>query len=54
MEANRALLAYACSRRIKVYEMDVKSTFLNEELEMEFYIEQHEVFLLTVKKDYAG
>jgi hypothetical protein len=29
MEAIRMFLAYACSKRIKVYHMDVKSTFLN-------------------------
>jgi hypothetical protein len=33
MEAIRLILAYACSKRIKVYPMDIKSTFLNEELE---------------------
>jgi hypothetical protein len=33
MEANRIFLAYACSKRIKLYQMDVKSTFLNGELE---------------------
>jgi hypothetical protein len=33
MEAIRMILAYACSKRIKVYQMDVKSTFLNGELE---------------------
>jgi hypothetical protein len=40
MEAIRMFLAYACSKRIKVYHMDVKSTFLNGELEEEVYIEQ--------------
>ena len=29
MEAIRMILAYACSKRIRVYHMDVKSTFLN-------------------------
>jgi hypothetical protein len=33
MEAIRFLLAYACSKNIKVYQMDVKSSFLNGELE---------------------
>jgi hypothetical protein len=33
MEAIIMFLVYACSRRIKVYQMDVKSTFLNGELE---------------------
>jgi hypothetical protein len=38
------ILAYACSKNIKVYKMDVKSTFLNGELEEEVYIEQPEGF----------
>ena len=29
MEAIQMFLAYACSRKIKVYQMDVKSAFLN-------------------------
>jgi hypothetical protein len=33
MEAIRLLLAYACSKNIKVYQMDIKSDFLNGELE---------------------
>ena len=28
MEDIRTILAYACSKQIKVYQMDVKSTFL--------------------------
>jgi hypothetical protein len=40
MEKIRLLLAYACSKNIKMYEMEVKSTFLNGELEEEVYIEQ--------------
>jgi hypothetical protein len=40
MEAIRLILAYAGSKNIKVYQMDVKSTFLNGELEEEeVYIE---------------
>eukprot|EP00253_Pinus_taeda_P007766 PITA_07766 len=46
-------LAYACSRKIKVYQMDVKSEFLNGELEEEVYIEQPEDFLLSEKEDYV-
>jgi hypothetical protein len=38
MEAIRLILAYACSNNIKVYQMDVKSTFLNGDLEEEVYI----------------
>jgi hypothetical protein len=33
MEAIRLILAYACSKNIKVYQMDMKSTFRNGELE---------------------
>ena len=29
MESIRLSLSYACSKNIKVYQMDVKSTFLN-------------------------
>jgi hypothetical protein len=39
MEAIQFLLAYACSKNIKVYQMDVKSTFINGELEEEVCIE---------------
>jgi hypothetical protein len=39
MEAIILILSYACSKKIKVYQMDVKSTFLNKELEEEVYIE---------------
>ena len=47
MEAIRMFLTYACSRKIKVYQMDVKSAFLNGELEEEVYIKQTEAFLLS-------
>jgi hypothetical protein len=40
MEVIILKLACECSKRIKVYQMDVKSTFLNGELEEEIYIEQ--------------
>ena len=46
-EAIQMFLAYACLRKIKVYQMDVKSAFLNGELEEEeVYIEQPKGFLL--------
>ena len=44
MEDIRTILAYACSKHIKVYQMDVKSTFLNGELEEEVYIKQPQGF----------
>ena len=40
MEGVRTLLAYAAYKGFKVYQMDVKSTFLNGILEEEFYIEK--------------
>ena len=51
MESIRMILAYASSKNIKVYQMDVKSTFLNGELEEEVYIEQPEGF--AEKEDYV-
>ena len=53
MEAIRFLLDYACSKNIKVYQMDVKSTFLNGELEEEVYIEQPEGFQLLENAEYV-
>ena len=53
MEAIRMILSYACSKDIKVYPMDVKSDFLNGELEEEVYIEQLEGFQLLENKDYV-
>jgi hypothetical protein len=53
MEVIKMFLAYACSRRIKIYQMDMKSTFLNGDLEEEFYIEQIDGFLLTKREDYV-
>jgi hypothetical protein len=40
MEAIHLILAYAFSKNVKVYQMDVKSYFLNGELEEEVYIEK--------------
>ena len=40
LESIRVLLAMACSLRIKLYQMDVKSAFLNEILSEEVYDEQ--------------
>ena len=53
MEAIRMFLAYACHKRFKVYQMDVKSAFLNGNLEEEVYMEQPEGFYLTDKPDYV-
>jgi hypothetical protein len=40
IEAIRMFLAFACYKKFKVYQMDVKSTFLNGDLEEEVYVEQ--------------
>ena len=53
MEAIWMFLTYACSRKIKVHQMDVNSAFLNGKLEEEVYIEQPEGFLLSEKEDYV-
>ena len=53
MEAIRMILAHACAKNIKVYQMDVKSAFLNGNLEEEVYIEQPEGFQLSANKDYV-
>src|SRR5277367_6445735 len=45
MEGVRTLLAYVVYKGFKVYQMDVKSTFLNGLLEEEVYIEQLEGFV---------
>jgi hypothetical protein len=53
MEAIHLLLAYACSKNVKVYHMDIKSDFLNGELEEEAYIEKLEGFQLSENTNYA-
>jgi hypothetical protein len=53
MEAIRLFVAYACSKNIKVYQMNIKSTFLNGEIEEEVYIEQLEGFQLSENEDYV-
>ena len=40
IESIRMLLAYACHKDFKVYQMDVKSAFLNGILEEEVYVKQ--------------
>jgi hypothetical protein len=40
LEVIRILLAYACAHNIKLYQMDVKSAFLNGYINEEVYIEQ--------------
>jgi hypothetical protein len=53
IEAIKVFLAFASYTKFKVYHMDVKSTFLNGDLEEEVCVEQPEGFQLTDKKDYV-
>jgi hypothetical protein len=46
LEAIRMFLAYACHKKFKFYQMDVKSSFLNKDLKEEVYMEQPEGFQL--------
>ncbi|KAL8126726.1 hypothetical protein AgCh_013849 [Apium graveolens] len=45
LEAIRIFLAYAAHKKFKVFQMDVKSAFLNGELEEEVYVEQRPGFI---------
>jgi hypothetical protein len=47
LEAIRMFIAYACHKQFKVYQMDVKSSFLNGDLKEEVYMEQLEGFQLS-------
>ena len=47
----RTLLAYSTYKGFKVYQMDVKSTFLNGIIEEEVYIKQVEGFFDPSKKN---
>jgi hypothetical protein len=46
-------LAFACFKNFKIYQMDVKSSFLNGNLEEEVYIEQLEGFILLENQHYV-
>jgi hypothetical protein len=52
MEEIIFILDYACSKNIKVYHMDVKSDFLNGDIEEEVYIEKPEGFHLSQNENY--
>src|SRR5271156_4015906 len=51
LEAIKLFLAYATLKDFKVYEMDVKSAFLNGDLKEEVYIEQPKGFNLSDRLD---
>ena len=51
LEGVKTLLVYAAHKGFKVYQMDVKSTFLNDILDEEVYIEQPEGFVDPYKRD---
>ena len=53
MEEIRIIIAYACSKRIKVYQMDVKPSFLKGKLEEEVYVEQTERFQLSEAENHV-
>jgi hypothetical protein len=53
MEEIRLLLSYAFSKNVKVYLMDVKSSFLNGELGEEVYIEQPKGFQLSENANFV-
>lgn len=51
LEGYRTLLTFATYKEFKVYQMDIKSTFLNRILEEEVYIEQLNGYALIDAKD---
>jgi hypothetical protein len=53
MEEIKLILSYACSKNIKVYQMDVKLDFLNGDLEEEVYIEKPKGFELSENENYV-
>ena len=53
LEAIRLLLAYACSKNFKLYQMDVKSDFLNGVINEEVYVSQPPGFENDEYPDYV-
>jgi hypothetical protein len=47
IEAIIMFLAFACCKKLKVFQMDVKSSFLNGDLEEELYVKKTEGLQLT-------
>ena len=53
LEVIRILLAYTCAHNIKLYQMDVKSTFLNSYINEEVYVGQPPGFEDDKKPDHV-
>ena len=53
LEAIRIFLAYACAHNIKLYQMNVKSAFLNGYINEEVYVEQSPGFEDDKKPDHV-
>jgi hypothetical protein len=53
LEGIRILLAYACAHNIKLYQMDVKSAFINDYINEEVYVEQPPDFEDNKKPDHV-
>ena len=53
LEAIRIFLVYAAHKKFKVFQMDVKSSFLNGKLEEEVYVEQPPGFVDLKNPDYV-
>jgi hypothetical protein len=53
LEATRILLTYACAHNIKLYQMDVKSVFLNGYINEEVYVVQPPDFEDDKKPDHV-
>jgi hypothetical protein len=53
LEVIRILLVYACVHNIKLYQMDVKSPFLNGYINEKVYVEQHPGFKDDKKPNYV-
>ncbi|GJW86359.1 retrovirus-related pol polyprotein from transposon TNT 1-94 [Tanacetum coccineum] len=53
LESIRILLAYACALDFKVFQMDVKSTFLNSFINEEVYMAQPPGFINIEKQDHV-
>jgi hypothetical protein len=53
LETIRMVMAYPCHKNYKIYQMDVKSSFLNGSLEEEVYMEKPEGFLMIDNPNYV-